>query len=82
MYSLFDTAFDKFRNGPDARFDSDFHCGRASDRQVNLAKVVVGEMEHDCSLKVFQFLAEGVGEPRESAAVHSDCVILFLNVRR
>ena len=37
-------------------------------------------MQRDRRFEIFQFLAESIGEPTQSAAVHTQCMILFFNV--
>ena len=49
---------------------------------MRLAEVVISEIERDRSLKVFLLFAEGIREARQSAAMHAQRVVLFLNVRR
>jgi hypothetical protein len=44
-------------------------------------EIVVAQIQGGCSLKIFKLFAEGVVELGETAAVHSQCVILFLNMR-
>ena len=49
---------------------------------MNLAEVVICEIQGDRSLKVFKLFTESVREAREPTAVHSQRVILLFNVRR
>ena len=49
---------------------------------MSLAEVVIREIKCDCSLKIIKLLAESIGQPRESSAVHPQSVILLFNVRR
>jgi hypothetical protein len=49
---------------------------------MQLAEVVIREIERDRSFKIFQFLAKGIRQARQSAAVHSQRVVLFLDMRR
>src|SRR5205807_335592 len=63
-----------------AAFDSCGHCRGHSQRTMRLAEVVIREVERDRSFKVFKLLAESVGQPCESAAVHPERVILLLDV--
>ena len=51
--------------------NSCFHCWRNAQRLMNPAEVVVHVMERNGVLQILQFLAECVGEPRESAHRHS-----------
>src|ERR1017187_8027684 len=44
------------------------------------AKVVISEIQRDSSLKIFELSAECVRQPRESAAVHPQRMVLFFNV--
>ncbi len=39
-------------------------------------------MQGNRRFEIFQLLRESVGQSRESAAVHPQCVILFLDVAR
>ncbi len=61
MYSLFATAFDKFSNGPNALLNAGCPGGRATDRTVNFAEVVIREIQRNRSFKVYMFLAERIG---------------------
>jgi hypothetical protein len=45
-------------------------------------EVVIAEVYGNCSLEILNLFAEGVCEPRQPAAVHTQCVVLFFNVRR
>ena len=49
---------------------------------VRLAEVVIREIECDRSFKVFELFAEGVREPRQSTAVHPQCVVLLVPARK
>ena len=82
MYSLLATTGNQIRNGPLALLNARFHRGSATNRAVNLAEIVIREMEGNRSLKVFQLLAECVREASQPAAVHPQGVILLFNVRR
>src|SRR5436309_330430 len=81
MYWLFATTFNQFGNRPLALFNASLLRGSATNRAVHLAKVVIREIQRNRSLKVFQLLTECVCQPRESAAVHSQGVILLFNMR-
>ena len=81
MYSESLTAsLNQFRHRPRARFNASRSCGRHADRAVCFAEVVISEVERDRSLKVFNLLAERVGQAGERAAVHPQSMILLLNV--
>jgi len=54
----------------------------AENSLVSFAKVVIREIQRNGGFKVFKFLAERIGQPRESAAVHPQRVILLLDMRR
>jgi hypothetical protein len=56
------------------------HCRSHPQSVVSLAKVVVSEIERDRSFKVFEFLAESVGQASKTAAMHPESVILLFNV--
>ena len=45
-------------------------------------EIVISETERNRSFKVFQFLAESISQPSETAAMHTERVILLFNVRR
>jgi hypothetical protein len=60
MYSLFATAFDKFRDRPFAGLDASGLRGSSAQPAVNLAEVVIREIHCDRSLKVFQLFAERI----------------------
>jgi hypothetical protein len=47
---------------------------------VNLAEVVVGEVQSNRGFVILELLAEGVRYPSESAYMHSHCEILALDV--
>ena len=79
---LFATAFHQFRNRPLIGFDARRLGGSHPNPKVRFAEVVIREIERDRSTKVFQLLAECVGKPGKPAAVHPQCVVLLLNVRR
>ena len=44
---------------------------------MRFAEIIIGEIERDRSLKVFNLLAESVGQPGQSAAVHPQGYGLF-----
>src|SRR5712692_7045821 len=50
---LFATAFNKLRDGPHAPLDTRSHCRGATDCAVNLAEVIIREVERDRSFKIF-----------------------------
>jgi len=47
---------------------------------MQLAEVVIREIERDRSLKVFQLFTECACEARKASAVHPQCVILFFDM--
>ena len=51
-------------------FDACGHCRSHSQRTMRLAEIVIREVERDRSLKISKLLAESIGQPCESAAVH------------
>jgi hypothetical protein len=80
-FSSLTATLNQFRNGPLTRFDTRLHRRGASNRAMNLAEVVISEVHRHCSFKIYQLFAEGVGQASKPAAVHSDGVILLLDVR-
>ena len=59
-------------------------CGlrwRHLNRNVPFAEVVISEVERNRSFKMTGFFAERIGQTGESAAMHSQGVILLFNVR-
>ena len=74
MYSLFATAFQKFRNRPLARFDARRHCRGASNRQVRFAEIIVREVQGNRSNKIFELFGKGVREARQPAAAKANGV--------
>ena len=82
MYCLFATAFNQFFNRPNAAFDA---CGlrwRHADGAIDFAEVVIREIQGNRSLKVFKLSAECVRQTGESAAMHTQRVILLFNMAR
>jgi hypothetical protein len=49
---------------------------------VPFAEAIISEVERNRSLKIFQLLAESIGQSGEPAAVHAQGMILLLDVRR
>ena len=49
---------------------------------MQLAKIIICEVERDRSFKVFQLFAECVGQPGQPTAVHSQGVVLLFDMRR
>ena len=49
---------------------------------MGLHEVVIAVMERDSSFEVFQLFAESIRKTAQSAAVHPQGMILFLNVAR
>jgi len=80
MYSLLATAFKQFRNGHNAVFDANLHCGCCANRAVNFAEIVVRHLEGDCSFKILKLFAERILKPAHASAVHPQRVVLFFNV--
>ncbi len=48
---------------------------------MRFAEIVICEIESDRSLKILKLLAERVGQPRQSAAVHTQSEVLTFNMR-
>lgn len=47
---------------------------------MNLAEVVIREVKRNCSFEIHQLFVERTCPPGESAARHSNGVVLFLDV--
>ena len=67
-------------HSPELASDASRHCGRASQRLVNLGKVVIHEMQRDCGNVVIKLLRESIGEPSKAAHVHAHGEVLTLNI--
>ena len=65
-----------------AVFNASGHCRSHSQCPMSLDEIVIREIQRDRSLKVFKLFAECVRQSCEPAAVHPQCVILFLDMRR
>lgn len=77
---LFATAFNQFGNCPGASLNA---CGlrwRHADSSVRFHEIVIREVERHRSLKVFNLFAESVGQPGETVAMHTESVVLLLDV--
>jgi len=48
---------------------------------MNPAEVVIGEVQGDCGPMVFELLAEGICEPRQTPDLHSHREVLPFHVR-
>src|SRR4051794_17573340 len=82
MYScLFATLLNQFRNRPCARFNASRLRWGHADGAMSLAEVIIREIQRHRSLKVFNFLAERIGETGKASAMHPQGVVLLFNVR-
>ena len=61
-------------------FNASGHCWRHADCQMRFHEIVIREIQRDRSFKVFKLLAESVCQARQTAAVHTQRVILLFNV--
>ena len=52
------------------------YCRRYLDRAVNLGEIVERDAQGDRKLVIFPFLAVGIGEPGETADLHSQRLLL------
>ena len=66
---------------PDPIGQPRFHRRGDAKRAVNAAKVVIGEVQADRGPVVLKLLTEAVGQPRESANLHSHREVLAFNNR-
>jgi hypothetical protein len=62
--------------------DTGLHGGRDSQRSMNTAQIVVGEMQADSGFQVREFLAKSVSQPGKPPAHHSDREVLSFDVAR
>ena len=61
--------------------DTSSHCRSHAQSLVRFAEIIVSKIQRDRSFKVLKLFAESIGQPRETAAVHPQRVILFLDER-
>ena len=47
---------------------------------MQLAEIIIREIERDRSFKVFQLFAESVGQPRQPAAMHTQRMVLLFDM--
>lgn len=67
-------------NCPERVRDASGHCWRATNGDVRFHEIVISVVQSDRRFEVFQLLRKSVGQPRETSAVHSQCVILFFDM--
>ena len=59
---------------------SRFHSGRDPEAGMNAAEVVISEVQRDSCSQVLPFFRERIGEPRQSANLHSHGEVLPFNM--
>jgi hypothetical protein len=64
-----------------AIFNASGHCWRHTDCFVSFHKVVIREIQRNCSLKVLELFAESIREASQTTAMRPQHVILLFNVR-
>ena len=62
-------------------FNTSRHCGRHSQGDMRLAEVVMREIQSNHSFKVFKLFSESIDQPRETATMHPQSVVLLLDMR-
>jgi hypothetical protein len=81
-YDLFTALANQFRNPLFMIFGSSGLGWSCFDRNAPLAEVAIREIQSHGSLKVFELFAESIGQPGKPTAVHSQGVVLLLDVTR